>query len=250
MIDGVALDPARVTHVKRSFDRACPARGVGVVEQHLRTLDRVAGEEAYEADALRNGAVPSVAVITPNPGIGEGEAKAAKTEWLAKFGGNKREPAILPAGTQVIPLAWSPEDAQLIAARSMSLLDIANIFNLDGYWTGAPGGSMTYRSPGAMYTNLLRVSLEPVLADFEDVWSRAWIPRGQVIKFNRNQLTRDDMMTTVQTLVLATAGDKPLMTVEEARIFLQLPPALPPTAAPPPAPAPEPTPEPTPAPAG
>jgi HK97 family phage portal protein len=222
LVDGIELDADRVVHIKRGADRWCPARGVGVIEQHLATFDRVAMEEEYERDALRNGAVPSVAIVTPNPRLGPGEADTAKAEWLKKFSGPGREPAILPAGTQVIPLAWSPEDAQLVEARKMSLLDVANAFNLDGYWLGAPGGSMTYRSPGAMYTNLLRVSLEPVLADFEDVWSMAWLPRGQRVRFDRAQLTRDDLQTTVQTMVAAITSDPPLMTVEEARAFMGL----------------------------
>ena len=227
LVDGVEIDRDRVVHVKRGADRWCPARGVGVIEQHLATLDRVAMEEEYERDALRNGAVPSVAVITPNPRLGEGEATTAKAEWLAKFAGPGREPAILPAGTQVIPLAWSPHDAQLAEARKMSLLDVANAFNLDGYWLGAPGGSMTYRSPGSMYTNLLRMSLEPVLADFEDTWSWRWLVRGQRVRFDRNAMTRDDLATTIQTLVAATGATPPLMTVEEARAYLGWPTSAP-----------------------
>lgn len=223
MVDGIELDASRVVHVKRGADRWCPARGVSVIEQHLATLDRVAIEEEYERQALRNGSVPSVAIITPNARLGDKESTTAKADWLAKFAGPGREPAILPAGTQVIPLAWSPEDSQLIEARKMSLLDVANAFNLDGYWLGAPGGSMTYRSPGAMYTNLLRVSLEPVLADFEDVWSMRWLARGHRVRFDRAQLTRDDMQTTIQTLVAAITSVPPLMSVPEARAFMGLP---------------------------
>lgn len=223
MVDGVEIDRDRVVHVKRGADRWNPARGVGVIEQHLATLDRVAMEEEYERDALRNGAVPSVAVITPNPRLGAGEATTAKAEWLEKFAGPGREPAILPAGTQVIPLAWSPEESQLVEARKMSLLDVANAFNLDGYWLGAPGGSMTYRSPGAMYTALLRVSLEPVLVDFEDLWSIKWLPRGRKVRFDRAAITRDDFQSSIQTLTTATGADPPIMTVAEARTYLGWP---------------------------
>jgi HK97 family phage portal protein len=224
MVDGIELDRTRVVHVKRGADRWCPARGVSVTEQHIRSLDRIAMEEEYERDALSSGSVPSVAVITPNPRLGDDEAKEAKQEWLSKYGGPRRQPAILPAGTQVIPLAFTPEDAQLTAARAMSLLDVANMFNLDGYWLGAPGGSMTYRSPGSMYTNLLRISLENILADFESVWSAAWLPRGQSIRFDRAQLTRDDLQTMVQTVVMAMSSDPPLMSQAEGRAYLGLPP--------------------------
>ena len=236
-VDGFELDTERVVHVKRGADRWFPVKGVGVVAQHLQTLDRAALEEEYERDALRSGAVPSVAVITPNPKLGQEESDTAKADWLAKFGGPTREPAILPFGTQVIPLAWSPTDAQLEQARKLTLVDVANAFNLDGYWLGAPASSLTYRSPGPMYLNLLRVSLEPILADFEDTWSMAWLPRGRRVRFYRNAILRDDFATTVTTVNAAIASG--LMSVAEGRAYAGLPPA---TEPPPPAPAPAPPP--------
>lgn len=222
---GRRIDNADIIHIKRGADRLYPVRGVGIVEDYLGSLDRIATEEAYELSALSDGAVPSVAVITPNPSIGEDEITAAKTTWLEKFGGGRREPAILPNGTQVIPLSWSPTDAQLTEARRMSLTDVANMFNLDGYWLGASAGSMTYRSPGPMYLNLLRTSIEPVAVDFEDVWSDAWLPRGTLVRFDRTKLLRDDMSTTATSLATLTGGAA-IMSVEEAREYLTLPPSV------------------------
>lgn len=225
MIGGVELDRARVIHVRRGADRWCPARGVSVIEQHLSTLDRVAMQEEYERQNLRQGSVPSAAVITPTPRLGEKEATDAKVEWLKKFIGPGREPAILPAGTQVIPLGWSPADSEMGAARQMSLTDVANCFCLDGYWLGAPTSSLTYRSPGPMYTHLLRLSLGPVLADFEDAWSSALLARGHRVVFDRAALQRDDLKTSIETLIMATSAENPLMTVAEARAYMGWPPA-------------------------
>jgi len=224
LVGGVELDARRVVHVRRGADRWCPARGVSVIEQHLATLDRVAMQEEYERQNLREGSVPSAAVITPNARLGEKEADAAKVDWLEKFIGPGRRPAILPAGTQVIPLGWSPADSQMDEARKMSLTDVANAFNLDGYWLGAPTTSLTYRSPGPMYTHLLRLSLGPVLVDFEDVWSAAWLPRGRRVVFDRVTLQRDDLASTVDTMTKATGSNPPLMSVPEARVYMNLPP--------------------------
>jgi HK97 family phage portal protein len=220
LVDGVEIPAERVVHVRRGADRNCPVRGIGIVEQHLRSLERIAGEEAYEQETLSNAAVPSVAVISPNPGLGNDEAVEAKQDWMAKYNGPRRVPAILPAGTQVIPLSWSPDDAQLTEARRMSLLDVANMMNLDGYYLGAPNATLTYQSPGANFSNLLRLSLEPVLKDFEDVWSMMWLPRGQRVRFERIQLTRDDFAATIETLAAAAAAG--ILTIEEARAYIGL----------------------------
>jgi HK97 family phage portal protein len=218
---GQRLNFDDVIHVRRGADRMYPVRGVGVVEEFLATLDRVAMEEAYERNTLAGSAVPSVAVITPQGMLNEDVAQAAKDKWVTTLGGPVREPVILPNGTQVIPLAWSPSDTQLIEARKLSLLDVANIFNLDGYWLGSPVSGMTYKTAGPQYMQVLRTSLEPLLADFEDVWSDAWLPRGTSIRFDRNQLLRDDLATSAQALTsLVSAG---IITPQQAQAYLGLP---------------------------
>lgn len=217
---GTKLERANVIHVQRGADDWWPARGVGVIEQHLRTFSRVYGESDYEAKTLASGAVPSIAVITPNAKLSQEEADAAKKQWLSKFAG-KREPVILPANTQVIPLAWSPTDADLTEARKLSLQDTANIFNLDGYWVGAPTSSLTYRAPGQLYHIMMRTTIEPILSDFEGQWSPALLPSGHMIRFDRKQTEFSDLATSVATLQAAVQSG--IMTISEARRFLALP---------------------------
>lgn len=227
-VGGVEVPSRDVIHVRRSANRWSPAKGVGVIEQHLSTLDRVALEEEYERSALSRSGVPSVAVVAPNPALSQEEADAADEAWAVKF--QTRKPVFLPYGTTITPLGWSPSDSQMIEARKMSLVDVANAFNLDGYWLGAEMKGLTYRSPGPLYLGLVRTSLEPVMADFEQAWADAWLPRGQEVRFDRLQLTRDDTASGVDAMTKAItppngAPDLPaLMTREEARLYLGLPP--------------------------
>jgi HK97 family phage portal protein len=219
---GQQLANEDVVHVKRGADRFYPVRGVGVVEEYLNTLDRVAMEEEYERGALANGAVPSIAVITPQATLTQEVADEAKGAWMDKFSGPVREPVILPNGTVIQPLAWSPTDTQLNQARQLSMIDVSNIFNLNSYWTNAPGASMTYRTAGPLYQEILRTSIEPVLADFEDVWSNAWLPRGTTIRFQRSQLLREDLATSMTAAVAGVGAG--IMSVPEARVMVGLPP--------------------------
>jgi len=222
---GQELPYEDVIHVRRGADRQYPVRGVGVVEEAMGSLDRIAMEEVYESSTLAGSAVPSVAIITPQPVLTQDVADQAKSQWNDKFAGPVREPAILPQGTQVVPLAWSPTDTQLVEARKLSLTDTANMFNLDGYWLGAPVAGMTYRTSGPQYQQILRTSLEPVLADFEDVWSWEWLPRGTTIRFRRSQLLREDLTNSAQAATsLYTAG---VASLPEARVLVGLPPNIP-----------------------
>lgn len=217
-VAGVELDPDRVIHVRRGADPAAPWRGIGVVEQYLTGLARLEKQEAYEVQVLDGAAVPSVVVIAPNPDLSPDEAAAAKESWVGTFGGGKREPAILPAGTSVVPLAWSPADSQLVEARKMGLTDAANMMNIDGYWVGAEAGNYQYKSPGPMYLNLLRQTVGPILEPFELTWSQRWLPHGKKVRFDRKAVLADDMETTVRWAAAAvTAG---LITKSEARVVL------------------------------
>ena len=143
---GAKLRTDDVIHVRRGADRYYPVRGVGVVEDALATLNRIAAEEEYEAGALASSAVPSVAIIAPGT-LTQETATAAKSSWMDTFAGPIREPVILPTGTVVQPLAWSPSDTQLTEARHMSLTDVANLFNLDAYWVSGPAVGLTYKNP-------------------------------------------------------------------------------------------------------
>ena len=236
---GKQLPNEDVIHVARGIDRWYPVRGVGVVEENFPTLDRAAMEGEYERSALAGGAVPSVAVIAPQAVIPQDVADEAKAAWMTKFSGPTREPVILPNGTQVIPLAWSPSDTQLTEARKSTLTDIANMFNLDSYWLGAAVQGMTYKTAAPQYQQILRTSIEPVLADFEQVWSQAWLPRGQKIQFDRNKLLSEDLPTTA--LALSQLVGAQIMTGEMAYQVLQGVPlaAIPYQAPPPPPPPPD-----------
>jgi HK97 family phage portal protein len=221
-LNGRKVPRADVVHVQRGAAAWQPWRGVGVLEQHLEHLDGVALQSAAERANLKSGGVPSVAVVAPNTDMTEEEQDEAALKLEEKFAGPGRRPAVFPDGTKVIPLSWSANDAQMVEAQQLSLTSVANMFNLDPNWLGAPNSSHNYKSPGPLFLQLLRMSLEPVARVFEQVWSLALVPYGQEIRFDRNQLTRDDFASMVTTLNTATGG-KPLLTQEEARVYANLP---------------------------
>lgn len=220
-LNGRPVDPADVIHVRRGADPNNPRRGVGIVEQNLKTLERVGLQEQYEANSLKEGGVPSVAVIAPQKELTQAEMDEAAQSWAEKFFGPVRRPGIFPNGTQIETLAWSPHDQQLVLARQASTDDIANVMNLDGYWLGAKGTSHTYRSPGAMFVGLLRTSLNPVMKVFEAVWGEILVPAGSTVRFDRLELTRDDFASAVITGRSAVDGG--LMTADEWRVMNGLP---------------------------
>jgi len=221
-LNGSPVQPEDVLHVKRGSDPMNPRRGIGIVEQHLKSLERAGLQEEYERQTLRGGGVPSVAVIAPQKELTQAELDEAGDAWQEKFGGPVRRPGIFPAGTQIETLSWSPNDQQMVLARQMTLTDVANMMNLDSYWLGAPASSHTYRTPGVMFLVLLRTSLEGILPELEDAWGQMLLPYGNDLRFDRTQLTRDDMASMISTFVVAVREG--LMTVDECRVYMGLTP--------------------------
>lgn len=217
---GQRLNGPDVVHVRRGAHPLAPWIGVGMVEQYMATLGVMVDQQTYEQRILRGSSVPSVVIVAAVEDPSQEEIDSAKASWVAKYGGPTREPAVLPKGTTVTPLAWSPADSQLVEARKLALTDAANMMNLDGYWLGAGTQGYSYKSPGPMYLNLLRQTVSPILEDFEGTWSAKWLPRGRRVHFARQVVMTDDMQTTatwVKNLL-----DAKIITLSEARIYLGL----------------------------
>lgn len=215
--DGVVLPAGEVIHVRRSIDPLHPWRGIGVLEQHMSAFSKIVEQEEYESAVLRGSAVPSVVVTTPGETTKE-QDEEAKRRWETKFAGPQRRPVFVPPGTTVTPLSWSPKDQQLTEARQLSLTDVANIANIDAFWLGGQSGGLTYKSPGPMYLNLMRQTLQPILTALEGAWGREWLPTGQELRFDRQAVLGDDMETTIRWL--AAGMEAGILTADEAREYL------------------------------
>ena len=67
------------------------------------------------------------------------------------------------------------------------------------------------------------------MADFEQAWADAWLPRGQAVRFDRLQVTRDTFGESIDALAKAIAPPvsdptvQPILSPEEARLYLGLP---------------------------
>lgn len=215
---GVELPQGQVVHVRRGADPLVPERGMGILEQYSRSLARIDKQGQYEESVLDGAAIPS-AVVTVVGKPSQAEMDDASERWMERFAGPQRRPVFLPSGTEVKPLSWSPSDSQLVEARQLSLVDAANVMNLDSFWVGGSISSgLTYRSPGPMWLNLLRQTLAPILEQLELTWSLGWLPHGQRVRFARDVVLAEDKATA--TSWIGRAIDKGLISQSEGRVAL------------------------------
>lgn len=216
---GPVYDSSRVFHVK---GHSLPGylRGMGVLETQLESLVRMRAESDYASKAFSSG-VPSgiIKVHSPDldPGtVDDGPGTFSASGIKAGWKGSQRtgDVAVFSELIDFTPLSWTPSDAQMVEARQMSLSDVANIYNLDSYWLGAPSTSMPYQNVQQASVQLVRFTLEWPITCFEAQFSRL-IPRGMDARFNRDTILRDDAATRWGTYKVAVELGG--MTLDEVR---------------------------------
>ena len=201
-----------VVHFKGFHDPG-DLKGQGVLEHHLRHLARMDAESAYAHSTFASSAMPTGILKVHDPDMSPAEAKKVKDKWREQFTG-RREPAVLSDLYDFTPLSWSPTDAQLVEARQMSLVEIAQMFGIAAYWLDAPPTSQVYESAMMAATNLLRYSLEFWLTVLESGLS-SLVPRGQDVRFNRDQVLREQIKTRYESYEIGLRAG--FLVVDEVR---------------------------------
>lgn len=196
-------------------------RGMGVLENHLGTLD-LAHEQRRQATNATGSGVPTGVLTSDDPDMNQTDADEISEAWMRKQ--RDRKVAVLNATTHYEALAWSPTETQLIQARELSMHEIALIFGLDPSWLGKSTASMTYSNVEQEAVNLLKFGKPGGLVRrFEAGFSSALAP-GTYAKANLDALLRSDTLSRYQAHVLAYGR---WLTADEIRRIEDRPPLTP-----------------------
>lgn len=219
-IGGVIFDQSEIFHVKGPCKPGA-LRGLGVLETNLSAL-QLARDLQAQADAIGLHGVPTGLLKSTNPEADPADLTVAKAAWITSQ--RTRTIAALGPNIDFVPLAWNPEDMQLIDARKMSLTEMELAFGLPVGWLGGSTSSRTYSNVEQDAVNLIKFSMiAGMIAKFESKMTRQLLPRGQTARANRDAVLRSDTMTRYQAHALAL-GKKSWKTVNEVRGSENLPP--------------------------
>jgi len=219
-------DASEVFHAKGT-QRPGALRGMGVLESGLSSFARMHAEADYAAQAFTSG-TPGGLLKVKDPDLRPGDpgdppgfdtAAGIKQAWKASIASG--DVAVISELVDFQPLSWTPTDAQMVEARQMSLIDVANLYNVDPYWVASSQVSMPYQNIQQSAMQLFRFTLQFWARVLEGQFSR-FLPRGTVARFNRDSLLSEDEATRADTNVkLIAAG---VRTVDEVRASEGLPP--------------------------
>jgi HK97 family phage portal protein len=216
------LPAAQVFHAKGVLPYPGALRGLGILEAGMSTVARVAAQDRYATNAFATGTPsgllrvkdPDLQAGSPDDPAGYATAHGIKKTWQENIATG--DIAVLSDLVDFTPLGWTPTDAQMIEARQMSIVDIANLFALDPYWLGSAQTSAPYQNVQDAAVQLVRFALAPWITALETQFSRL-LTRGHEARFNRDSLLRDQQSVRVQTeIALVNAG---IVTVDEVRAW-------------------------------
>jgi HK97 family phage portal protein len=212
-VGGVVFDQADVFHVKGPCAPGA-LRGLGVLETQLAALTLASDLESQASSITLNG-VPTGILKSSNPEEDPGDLATAKAAWIESQ--RTRTIAALGPNVDFKPLAWNPEEMQLIEARKFSLTQLELMFGLPVGWLGGASPSRTYSNVEQDAVNLVKFSvLAGMVMRTESVFTIKTLPRGQSAKANLDAVLRSDTMNRYKAHQLAT-GNKAWKTVNEVR---------------------------------
>lgn len=213
---------SQVFHAKGVLDHPGALRGMGILEAGMSTVTRTAAQDTYATNAFLNGTPsgllrikdPDLQAGSPDDPAGYATAHGIKKTWQENM--RTGDIAVLSDLVDFTPLGWTPTDAQMIEARQMSIVDIANLFNIDPYWLGSSQTSAPYQNVQDAAVQLVRFTLGPWITALEAQLSRL-LTRGHEARFNRDTILREQRAARVTTeLALLQAG---VVTVDEVRAW-------------------------------
>lgn len=206
-----------VIHIKGPCEPGA-LRGMGVLEAHMNTLN-LANDQAKQARDVSRHGVPSGIIKSDDPDLTDVEALDMKAKWMANQA--SRTVQVINSSTSFTPLAWNPEQMQLIEARRFTNAELELIFGLPSGWLGGMTSARQYSNIEQDAINLLRFSLGDHLAQFEQTLSLA-MPRGTVARGTVDAVLRADTLSRYQAHAIALSNR--FLTVDEVRDIEHRPP--------------------------
>ncbi len=201
-----------------------------VLQFELRTAGAVAlaGQE-QAARFFANGMMPGLA-ITHTGELEPEQLDRLRADVERTYGGvrNFSRPLLLTGGLDAKEISISPQDAELLASRRFEVEEIARIYGVPPFMIGHNEKTTSWGSGvEAMGAGFVRYTLRDHLHAFTNEFNRKLFPRSRLFcEFDTSDLERPTFKDYIEGLRTAVgrAGERPIMSQDEARSKFNLPP--------------------------
>lgn len=187
---------------QRSYAMPGQLLGMSPIAHHALSIGLGITAMRYGIQWFQDGAHPS-GILTNEESLNPKQARTAKARFLASLRG-RRDVAVLGKGWKYQTVQVSANESQFLETQGYTSAECARIYGpgmpeMLGYETGTP---MTYANQEQRSLHLLTYTLDPWLVDGEEMFS-GFLPPGQYAQFNRDALSRTDLLTRYQAHAIA-----------------------------------------------
>lgn len=190
--NGVEFGPDTILHIPL-IRLPGQDRGVNPIEALRNTLALGMTLEDSASNFFATGSTPT-GILESSDSLTADQIKSIKEGWLRHHtGANQYTPGVLTGGLTFKPLAFKPEDAQLLSSREFTVNETARIFRVPpALLAVTTPGAMSYASVQQLSEDFVRFTLRP-LAELIERPLSTLIPLPEAyVKFNMDSLLRGD----------------------------------------------------------
>lgn len=186
---GTVFSSEEVVHVPGPHRVVGDPWALSPVQAFRTALSEASAMQTYGESSFRTGSVPSVVIQLDRAEVPESIAKQTKANWISTYGG-VRTPAVISKALSVTPITWSPEDAEFIEAKKLTIAESAMIFGFSPEDLGVSlGNSMTYANVTDRAISRIVEVYQPQMRMVEEIWSDL-IPGEQLCRFDPERTLR------------------------------------------------------------
>jgi len=166
-------------------------RGINPISQLRNTLSLGLTLEDYATHFFRTGSTPTGIIEVPNE-LTKEQAESLKSGWARHHSGsNIHTPGVLTGGATFKPLAFQPEDAQLLASRQFTVEEVARIFRVPtNLIQSTVAGAVSYASVEQQNLAFVQYTLRPLVEMIERPLSTLILVPDAFVKFTMDSLLR------------------------------------------------------------
>lgn len=222
---GIGADvtvPAREIVHDRGLAPFHPLIGLSPLQAAALAVNQGQAIQRQSARFFQNGARPGGVLTAPGT-ISPETADRLKAHWEANYtGDNSGRTAVLGDGLKYEAMTTAPDDAQLIEQLQFTAQDVCRAFAVPAWKIGA-GPAAPYTSAEATNLQYLADCLQAHIEALELCLDEGLeLPEDHRTELDEAVLLRLDTAARISTLTTAIGGG--LMTINEARAQIDLPP--------------------------
>lgn len=224
----VSFPAADIVHV-HGYNPIDQRRGLSPLESLRSVLAEEYEAGKYRKDLWRNAARPGGVLTRPAgaPKWSDEAFNRFKSSW-ASYAGNGTSVGgtpILEDGMEFAPLSITPESAQYIEARKLTMVEVANAYHVPPTMVGLMEGA-TFSNITEQHKMLYQDTLGPIVEMVTEVLEAQLLPDfpdtdGLYLEFNIQEKLRGSFEE--QAAAASTATGRPWMTANEQRARMNLP---------------------------